>query len=196
MSQWHARRAKEFRRLGAGIICDLWSAKLGARRSDSHDRARNRVPKTQLPSSNFNLPRIISARGRRHAFANLNSEGGSSSPFLDATKLYAFAAKITSPAGATDPPCFYFGTRPATLFSKHAPPWQRSPTLLLRLIVHSFQHGLSPTATSAPSAPSGSHSVSAQNNQVSAVVAMAPGPCARIASIVWWSGRVSPFQQR
>src|SRR5438132_14153864 len=122
MSQGHTRRAKEFRRLGTGIICDLWSAKLGARRSDSHDRARNRVPKTQLPSSNFNLPRIISARGRRHAFAKLNSEGGSSSPLLDATKLCAFGAKITSPDGAVDPPCLYFGASEATIFSKRGSP--------------------------------------------------------------------------
>ena len=33
-------------------------------------------------------------------------------------------------------------------------------------------------------------------NQSSAALAMAPGPWARIASIVWRSGRVSAFQKR
>src|SRR5207302_4882376 len=70
-----------------------------------------------------------------------------------------------------------------------------SPKLRLRLIVDSFQQGLSPSATSARSAAAGSRSASAHWNQTSAAVAMAPGPCARIASIVWWSGRVSAFRE-
>ncbi len=74
-------------------------------------------------------------------------------------------------------------------------PSRPSPKLRLRIIALSPQHGLSPTATSARSAAAGSRSARAQKNQMSAARAMAPGPCARIASIVWRSGRVSPFQQ-
>ena len=75
-------------------------------------------------------------------------------------------------------------------------PADPSPKLRLRIIGPSPQHGLSPSATSARSAAAGSRSTRAQTNQVSAALAMALGPCARIASIVWRSGRVSAFQQR
>ena len=63
--------------------------------------------------------------------------------------------------------------------------------LRLRLNTPSVQHELSPNATSARSAAAGSRSARAQKNQLSAALAMAAGPCARIASIVWWAGRVS-----
>src|SRR5260370_20704587 len=86
------------------IVLKHRTKKIGARRGE---RLHNIIP---------------SARARRPAFANLNSEGGSSSTLLDATKLCAFGAKITSPDGAVDPPCFYFGASEATIFSKRGSP--------------------------------------------------------------------------
>ena len=82
--------------------------------------------------------------------------------------------------------CLIFGHARQQPFAKAAAQSNRA----------SLQHGLSPSAMSASSAAAGSRSARAQKNQVSAALAIAPGPCARIASIVWWSGRVSAFQKR